>query len=219
MRRIGRFLPLIHGTLLGTFFVKVDIECSDDPFPTVMPTELPSYRPTLDYPCIYVNWTNIEDSEGGWFGVYSRIYEPEYKNGKVHYTGPEGNELYWMEDGVFGQRWIIACSEGTILAYEDAEDSVVVPNQVLWQQIGFSSCIGHCVDFGNDVNITLTNLPTCPNTSMPTADPTPFPTSYPTRSPTDKPTAFPTKSPSPHPSVMPTPSPTPFPTSYPTRSP
>ena len=36
------------------------------------------------------------------------------KNGKVHYTGQDGNELYWMEDGVFCQRWIIACAEGTI---------------------------------------------------------------------------------------------------------
>merc|ERR1719320_1769245 len=190
----------------------VELQCGDTIFPTKSPTAVPSFLPTVDYPCIYLNYSQVEDAGSSWFGVYTRIYDPEYKNGKVHYSGAGGSELYWMDEGIFGQRWILACTNGTILAYEDGADSTSIPDKVLWQQIGFSSCTGHCVDFGNDVNITVTNLDTCAPTQMPTPEPTLSPTTHPTSKPTKQPTELPSTSPSPMPSVVPTPSPTKLPT-------
>merc|ERR1719285_1016876 len=207
--------------IVGDFFMTVDLECGGETaFPTTIPTGAPTFLPTIQYDCIYVNYTLVGDEGGSWFGVYTLIKDPEYKNGKVHYAGPRGNELYWMDEGIFGQRWILACSNGTVLAYEDEADSTNVPDKVLWQHIVFSSCEGHCVDFGNDINITITNLETCAPTAVPTLTPTRSPTTSPTNMPTLRPTALPTRSPTPYPSVVPTPSPTKLPTTpVPSQSP
>merc|ERR1719317_1736470 len=206
--------------IIGDFLMTVELECSDVPFPTRAPTRPPTSPPTVYYPCIYLNFTDGEDSSSSWIGVYTRINDPEYKNGKVHYSGPIGNELYWIEDGIFGQRWILTNTNGTVLAYEDAIDSTNIPDKVLWQSIGFDSCLGHCVEFGNDVNITVTYLDACVNTSVPTSSPSPRPTTIPTDEPTILPTKSPTSSPSLMPSVIPTPSPTKLPsTAIPTSSP
>jgi hypothetical protein len=198
--------------IVGDFFMTVELICEKNKFPTLSPTGMPSYMPTVDHPCIYVNYTYWEDRNNPWWGVYTRIYEPLYKNGKIHYEGPGKNELYWMSDGIFGQRWIIACANGTVLAYEDDADSTNPPSMMLWQNMEFTSCSGHCVDFKDDVNITITNLGTCSPTKMPTPTPTISPSVKPTAAPTVIPTVQPTIAPSLSPSALPTPSPTKLPT-------
>merc|ERR1719419_1711588 len=78
--------------IVGDFFMTVELKCEENKFPTVSPTGMPSYMPTVDHPCLYVNYTFMEDSDNPWWGVYTRVYDPLYKNGKIHYSGPGKNE-------------------------------------------------------------------------------------------------------------------------------
>jgi hypothetical protein len=202
-------------------FININFVCSSTPFPSGSPSEFPTYLPTVNYPCIYLNATEWHEKIEEWSGVYTRIMDPELKNGKIHYSGPTNNELYWMQEGVFGQRWILAFSNRSILVNEDVAESVDIPHKKYWQWIVFSSCVGHCVSVGDNINITVTYLDTCAPSFVPT--PAPFRSSAPTtRSPTRmpslRPTVIPTESPSDlptsteMPSLMPTPAPTALPT-------
>jgi hypothetical protein len=144
-----------------------------------------------------------------------------------------------MDEGIFGQRWILGFANGTILTHEDTAESTNIPDKQLWQYIKFNECVGHCVNIGEDINITVTNLVACapsfaptpapvstlsPNTLSPTRVPTLHPTLLPTSSPsesptsTDRPTLMPTSSPSDLPTLL-TPEPTEHPTFAPTESP
>jgi hypothetical protein len=209
--------------MIGDFFINLKVDCADTIFPSNSPSRAPTPAITVNYPCIYLNSSDSLDGFQGWSGVYTKITTPELKNGKVHYSGPLNNELYWMDAGVFAQRWILACTNGTILVYEDNSESENIPNKENWQQIGFSGCVGHCVDIGYDINITVTNLLTCAPSLSPTPVPsyTPAPTTLsPTKQPTLKPTVMPTTSPSPSPStIVPSDMPTILPTSAPTALP
>jgi hypothetical protein len=80
--------------LLGDFLIRVTIECHTTMFPSSYPSVLPTLPPSIGYPCIYLNSTDELEGNQNWIGIYTKIEDPELKNGKIHYSGLPNNELY-----------------------------------------------------------------------------------------------------------------------------
>merc|ERR1719285_1672129 len=185
--------------LLDLYPWKCNIDATEQPpdYPAALErrrsgaiTPSPTYVPTKFHPCLYLNITNVEDSSPDWTGMYERIWDPYFKNGKAHYSGPTGNEIYWADQGLFQERWILSITVGYVLAsIQDGVDSDDVPDLVIWQSV--QSCASNCLDIGDDVNISVTHLLECAPTNAPTtseSEPTSPPTSDRTSAPTSSPT-------------------------------
>merc|ERR1719204_555145 len=142
--------------------------------PTYAPTNYPTTYPTLMCECILISTDGDEISE-----LFMKIEE---RNGRFQWEdGNTGWTLFWVEDGIFGQTWIIqGDGHETYWAIDGVPGNGIPPRNGEWQKFTTS---GYNLAADEYLNIT-TECKICVDTLTPTPEPTDIPTRSPTSSPT-----------------------------------
>jgi len=138
------------------------------PEPTNMPTEFPTEAPTEFCLALY-----IEDEDGEivkFDGGYRRLTEA--KNGKAQWMNyATGGDVYWINKGVWANRWIIRASDNDYLLSQAVDAGSLHPPLVAeWASLGKTILHGEQYQ---DLKITCTTQPPSPSpTHIPTVAPT-----------------------------------------------
>jgi len=142
------------------------------PMPTIIPTYLPTESPT-EGPTELCLALNIKDENGEitkFDGEYSRLAET--KNGKPQWMNyVTGGDVYWVDRGIWADRWIIRASDNDYLMSSTVNDSAVHPPlDGEWASLGNDIIKGEQYQ---DLRIECTTQPPSPS---PTYSPTLAPT-------------------------------------------
>merc|ERR1719204_930520 len=142
--------------------------------PTYAPTNYPTTYPTLMCECILISTDGDEISR-----LFTMI---EDRNGRFQWEdGNTGWTLFWVEDGIFGQTWIIQGGQhGDYYAIAGVPGNGMPPYNGDWQK--FSTSV---YNLASDEFLTVAiECTICEDTVAPTSEPTDIPTRSPTSSPT-----------------------------------